>query len=78
MTFYIKEQFSSTQASSSKYTYQMRIWKVYMVLLEYACKTDYKLITSQMEKEHQTEVSELVVKYQTEIDKLELSEAKHK
>ena len=25
----------------------MRIWKVYMVLLEFACKTDYRMITSQ-------------------------------
>jgi hypothetical protein len=23
------------------YTYQTKIWKVYMILLEYACKSDY-------------------------------------
>lgn len=30
-----------------RYSCQMRIWKVYMVLLESACKTDYRMITSQ-------------------------------
>ena len=28
-----------------KFTYQMKIWRVYMILLEYACKTDYEMIT---------------------------------
>lgn len=28
-----------------KFAFQMKIWRVYMILLEYACKTDYEMIT---------------------------------
>ena len=31
----------------NQYCYTVRIWKVYMILIEYACKTDYQMITSQ-------------------------------
>lgn len=40
-------QDSTRYLKENNYTYQMRIWKVYMILLEYACKTDYQLITTQ-------------------------------
>lgn len=62
----------------NNYSYMMKIWKVYMILLEYACKTDYGMMMRQMEKEHQEQMDEVVSKYQAEIDRLEASEAIHK
>ena len=60
------------------YNYQTKIWRVFQILLEYACKTDYEMITTQLEKEHGQVVNELEKKYKTEIDRLEVSEARHK
>jgi hypothetical protein len=64
--------------NEANYTYQMKIWKVYMILLEYACKTDYSMITQQMEKEHQEQIEAVVAKFQAEVDRLESNEATHK
>jgi hypothetical protein len=36
--------------SVNHYNYQTRIWKVYQILLEFACKTDYEMVTTQLEK----------------------------
>ncbi len=38
--------------SVNHYNYQTRIWKVYQILLEYACKTDYEMVTTQLEREY--------------------------
>ena len=62
----------------NKGVYISKIWRVFMILLEYACKTDYQMITSQLEKDHHDKVNEMELKYKTEIDKLELSEARQK
>lgn len=39
----IKE--ATKSLDSNKVTVQTKIWKVYHILLEHACETDYKLIT---------------------------------
>lgn len=38
--------------SVNQFNYQTRIWKVYQILLEYACKTDYEMVTTLLEKDH--------------------------
>ena len=62
----------------NKGVYMTKIWRVFMILLEYACKTDYQMITSQLEKDHHEKVNELEHRYKTEIEKLEVSEARQK
>ena len=37
---------------NSQQTILANVWRVYQILLEYACKTDYKLITRYMEESH--------------------------
>ena len=37
-------------------------WRVFQILLEYACKTDYKLITRKMEELHRKNEEELQAK----------------
>ena len=50
---------------------QMSLWKVYAILLEYACRTDYKLlITAQTEKQL-AETAELQSKYETQQSQLQ-------
>ncbi|CDW82237.1 UNKNOWN [Stylonychia lemnae] len=62
----------------NRVTVQSQIWKVFQVLLEYCCKTDYQLITQQMEKNHQGEVEDIENKYREVIQKLENSESELK
>jgi hypothetical protein len=47
-----------------------------MILLEYACKSDYEMITTHMEREHSTMVNEMEKRYKEEIGRLEISEAR--
>eukprot|EP00347_Sterkiella_histriomuscorum_P021833 403332609 len=65
---------STKNLNENRVTIQSQIWKVFQILLEYCCKTDYSLITQQMEKQHKEEVEEMDSKYRDTILKLELSE----
>ncbi len=49
-----------------------------MILLEYACKTEYQMITRQIEREHGEKLAQLETKYKSEFEKLEKSEARSK
>jgi hypothetical protein len=40
------------QHSEQKYTLITRIWKVFAVVLEYCCLTDYKMMITQITNEH--------------------------
>lgn len=40
------------------------IWKVFAILLEYCCRTDYRMLISEISKEHKTALEELDVAYQ--------------
>eukprot|EP00347_Sterkiella_histriomuscorum_P019598 403341020 len=53
---------------------QSKIWKVYQILLEYCCKTDYRLITQEIEKFNQQQADEAEGKFRDAIQKLEESE----
>jgi hypothetical protein len=59
-----------------------------MILIEYACKTDYQMIITHskryilmiiiVEKQHEVKVDELETKFKGEIERLEISESQHK
>lgn len=40
------------------------IWKVFAILLEYCCRTDYRMLISEISKEHKAELDKLDRDYQ--------------
>lgn len=50
--------------TEKKYTIITALWKVYSILLEYCCRTDYRMLISEISKEHKREIEELELKYQ--------------
>lgn len=40
------------------------IWKVFAILLEYCCRTDYRMLISEISKEHKAELDALDRDYQ--------------
>jgi hypothetical protein len=40
------------------------IWKVFAILLEYCCRTDYRMLISEISAEHKKELEELDKDYQ--------------
>ncbi|CDW82298.1 UNKNOWN [Stylonychia lemnae] len=57
---------------------QSKIWKVYQILLEYCCRTDYLMITQQIELVNQQQTEETEGKYKDTIEKLEKVESELK
>ena len=53
----IKE--ATKNVKEGKAAIQANIWRVFQVLLEYACKTDYKLVTQKIEESHLGKFDEL-------------------
>jgi hypothetical protein len=47
------------QHSNQKYFLITRIWKVFSVVLEYCCLTDYKMMITQITDEHANEIQKL-------------------
>jgi len=52
----IKKVLSHTE---KKYTVITSIWKVFAILLEYCCRTDYRLLIQAISKEHKEELDHL-------------------
>ena len=50
--------------TDKKYTIITALWKVFSILLEYCCRTDYRMLISEISKEHKKEIEELELKYQ--------------
>jgi hypothetical protein len=51
------------QHTEKKYSIITAIWKVYSILLEYCCKTDYRMLISEISKEHKDELDKLEKEY---------------
>lgn len=51
--------------TEKKYTIITALWKVYSILLEYCCRTDYRMLISEISKEHKREIEELELRYQS-------------
>lgn len=52
------------QHTEKRYTVITNIWKVFAILLEYCCRTDYNMLISEISKMHQEEVDKLESDYQ--------------
>ena len=52
------------QHTEKKYSMITNIWKVFAILLEYCCRTDYRMLISEISKEHKTEMEKLDKEYQ--------------
>lgn len=50
--------------TEKKYTIITAIWKVFSILLEYCCRTDYRMLISEISKENDQKLEELESKYQ--------------
>ena len=57
----IKKCLSHTER---KYSIITAIWKVFSILLEYCCKTDYRMLISEISKEHKEEMDKLEKEFQ--------------
>ena len=56
-------------SANTKHNYQLltALWKVFAVLLEYCCKTDYRLLICEVTAKHERETRELVQSYKEKI-----------
>lgn len=51
--------------TEKKYTIITAIWKVFSILLEYCCRTDYRMLISEISREYEKKMEDLEEKYQT-------------
>jgi hypothetical protein len=49
--------------TDKKYTIITALWKVFSILLEYCCRTDYRMLIQEISQEHKKEIEELETKY---------------
>ena len=47
------------QHTQKKYTIITSIWKVFSILLEYCCRTDYRMLISEIQKENERQMEAL-------------------
>jgi len=52
------------QHTDKKYTLITNVWKVFAILLEYCCRTDYRMLISEISKEHKAEQDKIDKEYQ--------------
>jgi hypothetical protein len=52
------------QHTEKRYTLITNVWKVFAILLEYCCRTDYRMLISEISKEHKSELDKLDRDYQ--------------
>ncbi len=52
------------QHTEKKYTLITNVWKVFAILLEYCCRTDYRMLISEISKEQKAELERLDKDYQ--------------
>ena len=50
--------------TEKKYTMITSIWKVFAILLEYCCRTDYRMLIQEISQEHKNEMDKLDKEYQ--------------
>ena len=55
---------SLLQHTQKKYNMITNIWKVFAILLEYCCRTDYRMLISEISKEHKAALEQLDRDYQ--------------
>lgn len=60
--------------AKNKYTLLSSIWKVYSILLEYCCKSNYQMLITKMSTEHQEMIEEKEERFHNEISQLNQNE----
>jgi hypothetical protein len=50
--------------SGQKYSVITNMWKVFAILLEYCCRTDYKMLIQEVSNQHMKEIEQMESKYQ--------------
>ena len=49
--------------TDKKYTIITALWKVFSILLEYCCRTDYRMLIQEISTEHKKEIEDMENKY---------------
>ena len=53
--------------AKNKYTLLSSIWKVYSILLEYCCKSNYQMLIAKISTEHQEQMTRQEEEFSSEI-----------
>jgi len=56
------------QHTDKKYTIITALWKVFSILLEYCCRTDYTMLIQEVTQEHKKEIEQMEAKYQARFE----------
>lgn len=62
------------QHTEKKHSIITSIWKVFSILLEYCCKTDYRMLISEISKEHKEEIDKLEKDFEAKFQEQALNE----
>jgi gas vesicle protein len=60
--------------AKNKYTLLSNVWKVFSILLEYCCKSNYRMMIAKISTEHQEKLEELEEEMNKQISVLNLNE----
>lgn len=55
------------QHAKNKYSIMSSLWKVYQILLEYCCKSNYQMLIAKISNEHKTQIDNLEDEFNKEI-----------
>lgn len=64
--------------AKNKYSILSSLWKVFQILLEYCCKSNYQMMVAKISTEHKAEIDRLEDEFNKEIGVLEQNENKLK
>ena len=62
------------QHAKNKYTLLASVWKVYSILLEYCCRSNYDMLIKEISTEHQNAMEAAEAKFNEEIRTMTLNE----
>lgn len=54
--------------TGNKYSVIANMWKVFSILLEYCCRSDYKMLVQAITQTHKEEIEQLEAKYQARFE----------
>lgn len=56
--------------AKNKYSILSSLWKVFQILLEYCCKSNYQMMIAKISTEHSQQIEKLEDQFQSEINQL--------
>lgn len=60
----------SLHHAENKYSLLSALWKVFAILLEYCCKSNYQMLISKISKEHKEELEKLEQQFNEQVTRL--------